>query len=123
MRGFGFAARCLIPDGTGVVTQVNGHVYVCFLKLHHGQCRVSLAEAEALLSGLRPTRSAGSDLLPETGNVESNHMATSSPHALVEVGEAELLKQQYQVALRDWKALPFWKRLVSRHPQPPVGQP
>jgi len=39
---------CLQADGTLVVTQANGQV--CFLKLHHGQRRISLVEAEALLA-------------------------------------------------------------------------
>ena len=37
----------LQADGTLVVTQRNGQV--CFLKLHHGQRRITLAEAEAIL--------------------------------------------------------------------------
>jgi WD40 repeat protein len=41
-------ARCLLPDGTAVITQDNGQV--CLLKLYHGQRRVTLAEAEALLA-------------------------------------------------------------------------
>ena len=41
-------ARCLLPDGTAVVTQNNGQV--CFLKLHRGNRRVSLTEAEEILS-------------------------------------------------------------------------
>ena len=41
------SARCLLADGTVVVTQAN--FQVCILKLLHGQCRVSLAEAEELL--------------------------------------------------------------------------
>jgi WD40 repeat protein len=41
------ATRCLLPDGTAVVTQSNGQV--CILKLHHGQRCVTLAEAEAVL--------------------------------------------------------------------------
>jgi WD40 repeat protein len=44
-------ARCLLPDGTVVATEANGQV--CFLKLHHGQRRVPLAEAEMLLPTLR----------------------------------------------------------------------
>ena len=40
-------ARCLLTDGTPAVTQYNGQV--CFLKLHHGQRRISLAEVETLL--------------------------------------------------------------------------
>ena len=40
--------RCLLSNGTVVVTQANGQV--CFLKLHHGNRRISLAEAEALLA-------------------------------------------------------------------------
>jgi hypothetical protein len=39
-------ARCLLPDGTVVVTQANGEV--CVLKLHYGKRRVSLAEAKAI---------------------------------------------------------------------------
>ncbi|MCX6879371.1 MAG: NB-ARC domain-containing protein [Verrucomicrobia bacterium] len=38
---------CLQADGTLVVTQANGQV--CFLKLHHGRRRITLAEAEAIL--------------------------------------------------------------------------
>lgn len=41
------AARALQPDGTVVVTQRNGQV--CFLQLHHGNRRISIAEAEELL--------------------------------------------------------------------------
>jgi hypothetical protein len=37
----------LAADGTAVVTQANGQV--CILKLHHGQRRVSLDAAEAIL--------------------------------------------------------------------------
>ena len=44
---------CLLPDGT-VVMQDNGQV--CFLKLHHGQRRISLTEAESLLPQLYPHR-------------------------------------------------------------------
>ena len=40
--------HCLSPDGTLVTTQANGQV--CFLKLHHGNRRISLAEAEVLLA-------------------------------------------------------------------------
>lgn len=40
-------SRCLLRDGTLVVTQENGHV--CVLKLYYGRRRISLAEAEALL--------------------------------------------------------------------------
>lgn len=40
-------ARSLLPDGTVAVTQANGQV--CILKLHHGNCRITLAEAEAIL--------------------------------------------------------------------------
>ena len=43
--------RCLLPDGTAVVTQENGQV--CILKLQHGSRRVPLAEAEAILAGKR----------------------------------------------------------------------
>ena len=43
----GATARCLLPDGTGVVTQDNGQV--CFVKLYHGNRRIYLAELEALL--------------------------------------------------------------------------
>ena len=43
----GAKGDCLLPDGTAVVTQANGQV--CILKLYHGQRRVSLAEAEAIL--------------------------------------------------------------------------
>jgi len=39
-------ARCLQSDGTAVLTQ---NTQVCVLKLHHGQRRISLAEAEELL--------------------------------------------------------------------------
>jgi len=42
------AGDCLLPNGTAVATQANGQV--CILKLHHGQRRVSLAEAEAILA-------------------------------------------------------------------------
>ena len=42
------SAPCLQADGTLVVTQANGQV--CFLNLHSGQRRISLAEAEALLA-------------------------------------------------------------------------
>ena len=39
---------CLLqPDGTLVVTQADGQV--CILKLHHGNRRVTLAEAEEIL--------------------------------------------------------------------------
>lgn len=38
---------CLFPDGTMVVTQENGQV--CFLHLHHGNRRISIAETEELL--------------------------------------------------------------------------
>ena len=38
---------CLQADGTLVITQANGQV--CFLKLHHGHRRITLAEAEAIL--------------------------------------------------------------------------
>ena len=48
-------ARCLLPDGTAVVTQVNGQV--CILKLHHGNRRISLAEAEELLRKGRSQKS------------------------------------------------------------------
>jgi WD40 repeat protein len=41
-------ALYLWPNGTAVVTQDNGEV--CILKLHHGKRRISLAEAEELLS-------------------------------------------------------------------------
>ena len=41
-------ARCLQADGSTVVLQADGQV--CFLKLHHGNRRVSLAEAEVILS-------------------------------------------------------------------------
>ena len=41
------SVRCLLPDGTTVVTQANGQV--CFLKLHYGNRRFSLAEAEELI--------------------------------------------------------------------------
>jgi WD40 repeat protein len=41
-------ARCLLPDGTVVVTQANDQV--CILKLYHGNRRVSLAEAEEILA-------------------------------------------------------------------------
>ena len=40
-------ARCLMPDGTLVVTQQNGQI--CFLKLYHGKRCVSLEEAEKLV--------------------------------------------------------------------------
>jgi WD40 repeat protein len=40
----------LLPDGTAIVGQPNGQV--CILKLHHGQRRISLAEAEAMLPQL-----------------------------------------------------------------------
>ncbi|MBI5249111.1 MAG: TIR domain-containing protein [Desulfomonile tiedjei] len=43
--------RCLFPDGRMVVTLANGQV--CILKLQHGERRVSLADAEALLLQLR----------------------------------------------------------------------
>ena len=39
---------CLLHDGTVVATQANGQV--CILKLHHGNRRVSLAEAEEILA-------------------------------------------------------------------------
>jgi hypothetical protein len=45
---------CLLPDGTAVVEQARGQV--CVLKLHHGQRRISLAEAEGLLPQLYPGR-------------------------------------------------------------------
>ena len=44
-------AHFLLPDGTMAVTQQNGQV--CILKLHHGNHRVSLAEAESLLQNLQ----------------------------------------------------------------------
>jgi WD40 repeat protein len=50
-------ARCLLPDGTVVVTQVNGQV--CILKLHHGNRRITLADADSLLRRLLSDR--GSD--------------------------------------------------------------
>jgi WD40 repeat protein len=40
--------RVLSSDGIAVVTQENGQV--CFLKLHHGNRRVSLTEAEEILA-------------------------------------------------------------------------
>jgi hypothetical protein len=42
------AARCLLADGTAVVTQQNGQV--CILKLYHGNRRVSLVEVEEILA-------------------------------------------------------------------------
>jgi WD40 repeat protein len=48
-------ALCLVPDGTVVFTQNNGEI--CFLKLYHGNRRISLAEAGALLQDL-PMESA-----------------------------------------------------------------
>jgi WD40 repeat protein len=53
----------LLPDGTAVVGQANGQV--CVLKLHHGQRRISLAEAESLLPQLYP---------PELSNAEPANM-------------------------------------------------
>ena len=44
--------KCLVPDGTAVVTQYSGQV--CILKLYHGNRRISLAECEALLPQLYP---------------------------------------------------------------------
>ena len=44
-------ARSLLPDGTVAVTQANGQV--CILKLHHGNRRITLAEAEAILAEQR----------------------------------------------------------------------
>jgi len=41
-------ARCLQPDGTTVVTQRNGQV--CILEMHHGNRRVSVAEAEEIFA-------------------------------------------------------------------------
>ena len=46
------SARCLLADGAVVVTQDSGQV--CILKLHHGNRRISLAEAEVLLPHLYP---------------------------------------------------------------------
>ena len=43
--------RCLLTDGTVVVTQRSGQV--CILKLYRGQSRVSLAEEEAVLPTTR----------------------------------------------------------------------
>jgi hypothetical protein len=40
-------ARCIQSDGRVVVTQANGQV--CFLKLHHGNRRITLAETKELL--------------------------------------------------------------------------
>jgi WD40 repeat protein len=42
------SARCLLPDGTAIVTLANGQV--CILKLHHGNHRVSLTEAEEIIA-------------------------------------------------------------------------
>jgi WD40 repeat protein len=42
---------CNLPDGTLVVTLDSGQV--CILKLYHGQRRISLAEAEVVLSRLQ----------------------------------------------------------------------
>jgi hypothetical protein len=39
------SARLLYPDGTAVVTQSNGQV--CFLKLYHGNRRITLDELHA----------------------------------------------------------------------------
>ncbi len=47
------SSRCLLSDGTFVVSQENGQV--CFLKLHFGNRRISLAEAEELLPQLHST--------------------------------------------------------------------
>ena len=47
----GCNAPILLPDGTLVVTQANGQV--CILKLHHGNRRVTLAEAEEILLTVR----------------------------------------------------------------------
>jgi len=41
------SVRCLLADGTLAVTQSTGQV--CILKLHYGNRRVSLAEAETIL--------------------------------------------------------------------------
>jgi WD40 repeat protein len=41
-------ARCLLPDGTLVLTQANGQV--CFLKLFYGRRRITLADAEQFLA-------------------------------------------------------------------------
>ena len=49
------AARCLLPDGTAVVTLRSGQV--CILKLHYGHRRVSFAEAEELLRKGRSQKS------------------------------------------------------------------
>jgi hypothetical protein len=39
--------HCFIPDGTADLSQADGQV--CILKLHHGNRRVSLGEAEEFL--------------------------------------------------------------------------
>jgi len=46
-------AHCLLSNGTTVVTQNNGQV--CILKLYHGNRRVSLAEAEEILTSHKQT--------------------------------------------------------------------
>jgi WD40 repeat protein len=43
--------RCLLSDGTVVVTQRSGQV--CILKLHHAHSRISLGETEAILPTTR----------------------------------------------------------------------
>jgi WD40 repeat protein len=47
------SSRVLSPDGTVVLTEDSGQV--CFLKLHHGNLRVSLAEVEKILFSQKKT--------------------------------------------------------------------
>jgi hypothetical protein len=44
-----------------------------------------------------------------------------TPHLGADPGRAAQLNIQYQEELARWKALPWWKRLTVKKPEPPTG--
>lgn len=86
--------------------------------------RVLSFEGQAWLSLLRKlirTRSFQSAKAKSTGSASQGTLSTSARYQGVDPDNAVLRNLSYQQALRQWKDLPWWKRLVVARPEPPTG--
>jgi hypothetical protein len=51
----------------------------------------------------------------------SNPDLSSSAHPAADPNRAMRLNLEYQKARRQWEALPWWKRMMTKKPEPPTG--
>ena len=69
----------------------------------------------------RLDRQGHAETLPPEAALPPGATGVSRPHPGADPDRAARLSCEYHHALAAWQALPFWRRMITKKPEPPQG--